>query len=49
MLSKWDLNRRSLGYALDKLLSESTLYKNMLHLKSLQHIVDGPAVVAGEW
>jgi UDP:flavonoid glycosyltransferase YjiC (YdhE family) len=48
MLSKWDLNRRSLGCALEKLLNESTLRENMLRLKSLQDKVDGPAVAAGE-
>ena len=48
MLSKWNLNRRSLGYALEKLLSESTLRENMLRLKSLQDKADGSAVAAGE-
>jgi UDP:flavonoid glycosyltransferase YjiC (YdhE family) len=48
MLSKWDLNQRSLSCALEKLLSESTMLENMLRLKSLQDKVDGPAVAAGE-
>jgi UDP:flavonoid glycosyltransferase YjiC (YdhE family) len=48
MLSKWDLNRCSLGCTMEKLLSESTLRENMLRLKSLQDKVDVSTVAAGE-
>ena len=48
MLSKWDINRSSLGRALEQLLSDSRLRENMLRLKSLQDKVDGPAVAARE-
>jgi UDP:flavonoid glycosyltransferase YjiC (YdhE family) len=48
MLSKWDLNRRSLGRALERLLTDTSLRENMLRLKSLQDEVDGPAIAAGE-
>ena len=48
MLSKWDLNRRSLGRALERLLTDANLRVNMLRLKSLQDKVDGPAIAARE-
>jgi UDP:flavonoid glycosyltransferase YjiC (YdhE family) len=48
MLSKWDLNRRSLGRALQHLLTDASLRENMLRLKSLQDRVDGPAIAARE-
>lgn len=48
MLSKWDLNRRSLGRALERLLADASLRQNMLHLKALQDKVDGPANAARE-
>lgn len=48
MLSKWDLNRRSLGRALKRLLSDASLRQNMLRLKDLQDRVDGPAIAAQE-
>ena len=48
ILSKWDINRCSLGRALEQLLSDSRLRENMLRLKSLQDKVDGPAVAARE-
>ncbi|MBN2004167.1 MAG: hypothetical protein JXA21_12495 [Anaerolineae bacterium] len=48
MLSKWDLNRRSLGRALERLLTDVSLRENMLRLKALQDKVDGPANAAGE-
>lgn len=48
MLSKWDLNRRSLGRALERLLSDASLRENMLRLKALQDTVDGPAIAARE-
>ncbi|MFO7586026.1 MAG: glycosyltransferase [Anaerolineales bacterium] len=48
MLSKWDLNRRSLGRALERLLTDASLRQNMLRLKSLQDRVDGPAIAAQE-
>lgn len=48
MLSKWDLNRRSLSRALEHLLADTSLRSNMLHLKSLQDPVDGPARAATE-
>jgi UDP:flavonoid glycosyltransferase YjiC (YdhE family) len=48
MLSKWDLNQHSLGCALEKILTDSTMRDNMLRLKSLQDEVDGPAIAAGE-
>ncbi len=46
-LSKWDLNRRSLGRAL-RLLANASLRENMLRLKAIQDRVDGPAIAAGE-
>lgn len=48
MLSKWDLNRRSLGRALERLLTDASLRKNMLRLKALQDKVDGAAIAARE-
>jgi UDP:flavonoid glycosyltransferase YjiC (YdhE family) len=48
MLSKWDLNRRSLGRALERLLRDASLRQNMLRLKAIQDQVDGPAVAARE-
>ncbi len=48
MLSKWDLNRRSLGRALERLLSDPSLRANMLRLQALQEKVDGPANAARE-
>jgi UDP:flavonoid glycosyltransferase YjiC (YdhE family) len=48
MLSKWDLNRRSLGRALERLLTDASLRQNMLRLKALQDRVDGPAIAARE-
>jgi len=48
MLSKWDLNRRSLSRALERLLTDSSLRENMLRLKALQDKVDGPAIAAQE-
>ena len=48
MLSKWDLNRRSLGRALERLLTDASLRENMLRLKALQDRVDGPALAARE-
>ena len=48
MLSKWDLNRRSLGRALERLLTDSSMRENMLRLKALQDKVDGPATAARE-
>lgn len=48
MLSKWDLNRRSLGRALERLLSDASLRQNMQRLKDLQDRVDGPAIAAQE-
>jgi UDP:flavonoid glycosyltransferase YjiC (YdhE family) len=48
MLSKWDLNRRSLGRALERLLRDTGLRQNMLRLKAIQDQVDGPAVAARE-
>lgn len=48
MLSKWDLNQRSLGRALENLLSDTSMQENMLRLKSLQDQVDGPAIAARE-
>jgi UDP:flavonoid glycosyltransferase YjiC (YdhE family) len=48
MLSKWDLNRRSLGRALERLLSDGALRDNMLRLKALQDQVDGPTNAARE-
>jgi UDP:flavonoid glycosyltransferase YjiC (YdhE family) len=48
MLSKWDLNRRSLGRALERLLADASLRENMLRLKALQDKVDGPAIAATE-
>ena len=48
MLSKWDLNARSLGRGLERLLSDSNMGTNMLRLKALQDEVDGPATAAGE-
>jgi UDP:flavonoid glycosyltransferase YjiC (YdhE family) len=48
MLSKWDLNRRSLGRALERLLSDRSLRANMLRLQALQDKVDGPANAARE-
>jgi UDP:flavonoid glycosyltransferase YjiC (YdhE family) len=46
MLSKWDLNRRSLGRALERLLADASLRQNMLRLKAFQDKVDGAAVAA---
>jgi UDP:flavonoid glycosyltransferase YjiC (YdhE family) len=43
LLSKWDLNRRSLGRALERLLTDPSLRRNMLRLKGLQDQVDGAA------
>jgi UDP:flavonoid glycosyltransferase YjiC (YdhE family) len=48
LLSKWDLNRRSLGRALERLLADASLRANMLRLKALQDKVDGPAIAARE-
>jgi len=48
MLSKWDLNQRSLGRALERLLTDASLRKNMLRLKTLQDKLDGPAIAAQE-
>jgi UDP:flavonoid glycosyltransferase YjiC (YdhE family) len=48
MLSKWDLNRRSLSRALQHLLADTYARSNMLHLKSLQDQVDGAARAATE-
>ena len=48
MLSKWDLNRRSLGRALERLLTDVSLRENMLRLKAIQSRVDGPAIAARE-
>jgi UDP:flavonoid glycosyltransferase YjiC (YdhE family) len=48
MLSKWDLNRRSLGRALERLLTDASLRQNMLRLKAFQDKVDGAAVAARE-
>jgi hypothetical protein len=48
MLSKWDLNRRSLGRALERLLTDASLRENMLRLKAIQDRVDGPATAARE-
>jgi UDP:flavonoid glycosyltransferase YjiC (YdhE family) len=48
MLSKWDLNLRSLGRALERLLTDASLRENMLRLKALQDKVDGPANAARE-
>jgi UDP:flavonoid glycosyltransferase YjiC (YdhE family) len=48
MLSKWDLNRFSLGRVLEGLLSDTSLRQNMLHLKSIQDKVNGPAIAARE-
>jgi UDP:flavonoid glycosyltransferase YjiC (YdhE family) len=48
MLSKWDLNRRSLGRALERLLTDTSLRQNMLRLKDLQDRVDGAAIAARE-
>ena len=48
MLSKWDINMRSLNRALEQLLRDSSLRNNMRRLKSLQDKVDGPAVAASE-
>lgn len=48
MLSKWDLNQRSLGRALERLLADSSLRANMLRLKALQDRVDGAANAARE-
>ncbi|MCA1753160.1 MAG: glycosyltransferase [Spirochaeta sp.] len=48
MLSKWDLNARSLGRALERLLSDSDMKANMLRLKTIQDEADGPADAAGE-
>ena len=48
MLSKWDLNLRSLGRALQRLLADAGLRANMLRLKALQDEVDGPANAARE-
>ena len=48
MLSKWDLNARSLGRSLERLLSDSDMKANMLRLKAIQDEVDGPANAAGE-
>jgi UDP:flavonoid glycosyltransferase YjiC (YdhE family) len=48
MLSRWDLNRRSLGRALERLLADASLRQNMLRLKALQDKVDGPANAARE-
>jgi UDP:flavonoid glycosyltransferase YjiC (YdhE family) len=46
MLSKWDLNRRSLGRTLKRLLADASLRQNMLRLKAFQDKVDGAAVAA---
>ncbi|WKZ35140.1 MAG: glycosyltransferase [Anaerolineales bacterium] len=48
MLSKWDLNRRSLARALERLLADASLRENMLRLKALQDKVDGSAIAARE-
>jgi UDP:flavonoid glycosyltransferase YjiC (YdhE family) len=48
MLSKWDLNSRSLSRALERLLGDTSLRDNMLRLKALQDKVDGAAVAAQE-
>jgi UDP:flavonoid glycosyltransferase YjiC (YdhE family) len=48
MLSKWDLNRRSLGRALERLLTDAGLRDNIMRLKALQDKVDGPAIAARE-
>jgi UDP:flavonoid glycosyltransferase YjiC (YdhE family) len=48
LLSKWDLNRRSLGRALERLLTDASLRENMLRLKTIQDRVDGPAIAATE-
>jgi UDP:flavonoid glycosyltransferase YjiC (YdhE family) len=48
MLSKWDLNRRSLGRALERLLTDASLRENMLRLKTFQDKADGPATAARE-
>jgi UDP:flavonoid glycosyltransferase YjiC (YdhE family) len=48
MLSKWDLNQRSLSRALEQVLGNSSLRENMMRLKSLQDKLDGPAIAARE-
>ncbi len=48
MLSKWDLNYRSLCRALEHLLTDYSLRENMLRLKALQYQVDGPTIAARE-
>lgn len=48
MLSKWDLNRRSLGRALERLLNDNSMRENMLRLKALQDNVDGASISARE-
>lgn len=48
LLSKWDINQRSLSRALERLLSDASLRENMLRLKALQDKVDGPANAARE-
>jgi UDP:flavonoid glycosyltransferase YjiC (YdhE family) len=48
MLSKWDLNRRSLRHAINRLLTDSSLRENMMRLKALQDQVDGPVKTAKE-
>jgi UDP:flavonoid glycosyltransferase YjiC (YdhE family) len=48
MCSKWDLNRRSLGRALERLLTDPSLRQNMLRLKALQDRVDGSVIAARE-
>jgi len=48
MLSQWDLNRRSLGRALERLLSDGALRDNMVRLKALQDQLDGSANAARE-
>jgi UDP:flavonoid glycosyltransferase YjiC (YdhE family) len=48
MLSKWDLNRRSLGRALERLLADASLRENMLRMETLQDKVAGPASAARE-
>ena len=48
MLSKWDLNRRSLDRALESLLADASLRENMLRLKALQDKVEGSTEAARE-
>lgn len=48
MLSKWDLDTKSLGRALERLLSDPEMRAIMLRLEALQDQIDGPASAATE-